>query len=133
VAPALRARRPAPRGAAQAKGPNLARICGASGCSAIRGELTVSALLAWTGTGFTLLDAPRPAPYYRFSLYDRGQPAWQLVYVPARHRIRIGQLDVYPYGSTLGPYWRSVTAEGRRALARATRGLSPFPAPRAWA
>jgi hypothetical protein len=117
---------------AQAKGPNLARVCGASGCSAIRGEVAVDGLLAWTGAGFTLLDTPPPAPYYRFTLYDRGQPAWQLLYVPSLHRLRIWELSVYPYGSNMGPYWRSVTAEGARTLAKATRGLDPFPTPGAW-
>jgi hypothetical protein len=119
-------------GASPAKGPDLARVCGASGCSSIRGDIHVYALLEWTGTGFSLLAAPRPAPYYRFSLFDRGRPVSQLLYVPSQRRIRIWELSVYPYGSSTGPYWRNVTRAGASVLGKATRGLRPFAAPQAW-
>jgi hypothetical protein len=117
--------------AAQAKGPDHARVCGADRCTSLRGP-AVAALLDWGGrSAFEQLPAPRRVPFYRLTLYDRGRPAWKLVYAPSIGRLRISQLDVYPFGS-LAPYWRTVTPDGTSALARATKCLRPFPASSSW-
>jgi hypothetical protein len=117
--------------AADAKGPDRARVCGGDRCASIRGA-SVPALLDWSGqSAFEQLPAPRRVPFYRLTLYDNGRPTWKLVYAPSVGRVRITQLDVYPYGS-IAPYWRAVTLPGTSALTRATRGLRPFPAPSSW-
>jgi hypothetical protein len=117
--------------AASAKGPDRARVCGADRCTAVQG-LGARALLDWGGqAGFEILPAPRRVPFYRVTLYDHGHPVWRLVYAPSVRRVRITQLDVYPFG-TVAPYWRAVTFGGRFALARATHGLRPIPAPSSW-
>jgi hypothetical protein len=117
--------------AADAKGPDRAVVCGADRCASLRGP-AVAGLLDWGGqAGFEQLPAPRRVPFYRLTLFDHGRPAWKLVYAPSLGRVRITQLDIYPFGST-APYWRAVTSVGTSALARATRGLAPFPAPKSW-
>jgi hypothetical protein len=120
----------APLGAS-AKGPDSASVCGADRCAALRGA-GVPALMDWGGpAGFEQLPAPRRVPFYRMTLYDHGRPAWKLVYAPSVGRVRITQLDVYPFG-TVAPYWRRVTPAGKSVLGRATRGLRPFPALSSW-
>jgi hypothetical protein len=117
--------------AADAKRPARASACGADRCATIRGS-QVMRLLDWGGQApFEQLPAPRRVPFYRVTLYDRGQPTWRLLYAPSVGRLRIAQLDVYPYGS-VGPYWRALTPAGTWALTRATHGLRPFPAPTSW-
>jgi len=117
--------------AASAKGPDRARVCGANRCTAVQG-FAARALLDWGGqAGFEILPAPRRVPFYRVTLYDHGHPVWRLVYAPSARRVRITQLDVYPFG-TVPPYWRAVTFGGRFRLARVTHGLRPFPAPSSW-
>jgi hypothetical protein len=116
---------------AEAKGPTLARVCGADRCASIRGP-AVRAFLDWGGVaGFEQLPAPRTVPFYRLTLYDRGRPSWRLLYAPSARRVRITQLSVYPF-DTVAPYWRAVPPAGTSAFSRATRGLKPFPAPRSW-
>ena len=117
--------------AADAKGPDRASVCGADRCVSIRGS-SVTGILDWSGRpGFDQLPAPHRVPFYRLTLYDRGRPAWLVLYAPSVARIRVTQLGVYPYGS-IGPYWRSVTPGGASALARAKHGLRPFPTPASW-
>ena len=117
--------------AASAKGPDRARVCGANRCTAVQG-FAARALLDWGGqAGFEILPAPRRVPFYRVTLYDHGHPVWRLVYAPSVRRVRITQLDVYPYES-IAPYWRALTPAGTSALARVTRALRPFPAPSSW-
>jgi hypothetical protein len=75
---------------------------------------------------FNLLDAPRPAPFYRIAFgrsYGPGFPQ-RYLYVPSRDRIRVD-------GAGLS-YWRSVPRGARGALERMTHGLRPYPAPRRW-
>jgi hypothetical protein len=117
--------------AASAKGPDRARVCGADRCTAVQGS-AARALLDWGGqAGFEILPAPRRVPFFRVTLYDRGHPVWRLVYAPSVGRVRITQLDVYPY-EAIAPYWRAITPAGKSALGRSTRELRPFPAPRSW-
>jgi hypothetical protein len=120
-------------GSAQAKGPDLARACGASGCATVRGAVAVARLLDWTGPSFTLADVPGPAPYYRITFRDDGRAFMTLLWVPSRHRMRVFQPTVYPFapGST-HPYWRPVSAKGAAVLGQAVGGLRPFRAPSTW-
>src|SRR5262245_54496412 len=117
--------------AASAKGPDRARVCGADRCATVQG-FAARALLDWGGqAGFEILRAPRRVPFYRVTLYDRGHPVWRLVFAPSIRRVRITQLDVYPY-EAIAPYWRALPPAGNAAFGRATRGLRPFPAPSSW-
>lgn len=118
---------------AQAKGPDVARTCGASGCTTVRGVIAVDRLVRWMGATFTIAETPRPAPFYRITLRDHGSTFMTLLYVPARRRLRVLQPLPYPYGPGNGdPYWRPVSAAGAAALGRATARLRPFAAPHAW-
>jgi hypothetical protein len=118
---------------AQAKGPTAARACGGSGCTTVRGPGVVAELLDWMSATFTLEDAPRPAPYYRFTFRDRDRLFMTLLWVPSRHRMRVLEPATYPFGpGSEHPYWRDVSKRGAAALGRAVAGLKPFSAPRAW-
>ena len=121
-------------GGAQAKGPDVARACGASGCTTVRGDTRVYALIEWTWGTFTLTDTPRPAPYYGIDLRDHGRLSWSLLYVPAKRMIRIWTPAINatyaPGGGS--PYWRPVSAKGARVLRPVIAGLKPFSPPRAW-
>jgi hypothetical protein len=117
--------------AADAKGPDRARVCGADRCASLRGP-AVRVLLDWGGqAAFEQLPTPRRVPFYRLTLFDHNRPTWKLVYVPSLRQVQITQLDVFPFGS-VEPYWRAVTRDGQSALARATKGLRAFPAPASW-
>ena len=121
-------------GGAQAKGPDLARACGASGCSTVRGDIHVYSLIEWTYAAFTVAGTPRPAPYYRISLRDHGKLFMTFLYVPSRKVVRVWQNQpgpLYAPGSQ-HPYWRPVTAKGAAALGKAVAGLRPFSPPGAW-
>ena len=120
-------------GGAQAKGPDLARACGASGCTTFHGANRVDDLMEWMGAAFTLADAPTPAPFYRISFRDHGKAFMTLLWVPSRHRMRVLQPVVYPFApGSNPPYWRPVSAKGAGVLGRAVEGLRPFSTPRTW-
>jgi hypothetical protein len=118
---------------AQAKGPDLARACGASGCTTFHGATRVYGLMDWMSAMFTLGGTPAPAPYYRVSFSDHGKAFMTLLWVPSRHSMRVQQPVVYPFApGSNHPYWRPVSARGAAVLGRAVAGLRPFSAPRAW-
>jgi hypothetical protein len=120
-------------GGAQAKGPDLARACGASGCTTVRGAVAVAGLLDWMGSSFSLADVPRPAPYYRIAFRDHGRAFMTLLWVPSRHRMRVFQPVVLPFApGSQYPYWRPVSARGAAVFGQAVAGLRPFSAPRTW-
>jgi hypothetical protein len=123
-------------GSATAKGPNVASICGASGCVTLRGESAVQPLASWVVswwyTPFVSRAAPAPAPYYSIRLRDRSSAKWVLVYVPRRHAISVWQRRVPPDGRPIGPYWRTVPKSADPAIRRFVRNLSPYVAPACW-
>jgi hypothetical protein len=119
-------------GSAGAKGPDLASICGASRCVALHGDIKVWSLLEWSFTPFSVLDAPKPAPYYSITIRDWGK----LLYVPSRSSIRIWQgphaLGNFPQDSSSAPYWRTLPQSTRPLFAKLVRGLEPRSAPKRW-
>ena len=119
-------------GSAAAKGPNVARVCGASGCTTLRGESAVQPLISWWYTPFSSRRAPRPAPYYSIAIRDPSGVRWSLLYVPSRRAMRIWQNRVPPYNQPIGPYWRDVPAAAVSGLGRVAAGLKPYAAPSAW-
>jgi hypothetical protein len=121
-------------GGAQAKGPDLARACGASGCSTVRGDVRVYTLIDWTYSEFTIATVPKPAPFYRITLRDHGKVFMTFLYVPALKVVRVWQPGFSPRYApgSWHPYWRPVNAEGAAAFRRALAGLKPFSAPHAW-
>jgi hypothetical protein len=122
-------------GAAASKGPDRARVCGAS-CRTITGDRQVYPLLdAWGSKPFAQADRPRPAPYFTFSIDSTrgGSGRWLLVWVPSKRLMRVTQIVVPPYETaTVGPYWRPVPAAARAAFTSAARRLRPHPAVRGW-
>jgi hypothetical protein len=119
-------------GSAAAKGPDFARICGASSCTTVRGEFAVQPLISWWYTPFSQRGAPRPAPYYAIKLRDPSGIRWVLLYVPGRHAMRIWQNRVPPYNQAFGPYWRTVPRTAMRAIARLVSKVRPYGAKRSW-
>lgn len=119
-------------GSAAAKGPNVASVCGASGCVTLRGESMVQPLISWWYTPFAPRAAPRPAPYYSIRLRDPSGIRWSLLYVPARRAIRIWQSRVPPYHQSIGPYWRTVPSSAVPAIRWLLQKLSPHAAPARW-
>jgi hypothetical protein len=117
---------------AEAKGPNVARVCGATRCTTIRGETAVWPLLSWQDAPFSARGAPSPAPYYSIRLHDPTGITWVLIYVPRRHAVRIWQNRVPPSSQGLGPYWRTLPASAEPVFRDAVRGLVPRRAPRNW-
>ena len=119
-------------GAAQAKGPNAAAVCGASGCTRLTGESAVAPLLSWTYTPFKPRAAPRPAPYYSIRVSDPSGIKWTLLYVPSRRMMRIWQSRVPPYSESIGPYWRVVPRPAVPQIAKAVARVRPYAAPKRW-
>ena len=122
-------------GAAAAKGPDRARVCGAK-CRTITGDRQVYPLIdSWSSKRFVQADVPRPAPYFTFSIDStRGESGrWLLVWVPSKRLMRVTQTGVPPYQTaTLGPYWRPVPPAARSRFAGAARGLRPHAPVRGW-
>ncbi len=121
-------------GVAWAKGPNVATVCGSSGCSTYRGELTVLPLYEWLNEPFSLRSPPRNAPYYRIRLVEPGVRASILLYSPSRLAVRIwqGPSQIPGLNQPIGPYWRTVPSDAARAIKPFLRGVTPFPASRGW-
>jgi hypothetical protein len=107
--------------AAGAKELSAATVCGAHRCATFHDRDTLQAL----AEGGNATTAPkRRAPFYsmRFTVKVEGASDghWSIAYVPSAGLIRAGEEGDYS--------WMDVAPAGRRALARVTRGLSPFPA-----
>jgi hypothetical protein len=118
---------------AGAKGPNVARVCGAGRCVTLRGERVVWPLLAWEYDGpFALLPAPRPAAFYSIRLHDPSGVEWTVLYLPGRHVVRLSQSRTPPYDRGTAAYWRTLPASADASFRRAVRGLAPLPAPAGW-
>jgi hypothetical protein len=118
--------------AAEAKGPNVASVCGAARCITIDGETAVWPFLAWQYVPFSARRAPAPAPYYSIRLHEPTGIRWVLLYVPRRHVVRFWQSRVPPYSQGIGPYWRTLPASAERVFRRVVRGLAPRAAPDNW-
>jgi hypothetical protein len=117
---------------AQAKGPNVASVCGATRCITIHGEMAVWPLLSWQYVPFSIRRTPVPAPYYSIRLHDPTGIKWVLLYVPKQHAVRFWQSRVPPYSQGIGPFWRTLPANAERVFRRVVRGLAPRVAPDDW-
>jgi hypothetical protein len=115
--------------AADAKSPPQGLACGAPGCTAIADRDAVYSLMDAQWQPFTLLAAPRPAPYFLVVLYapDPLGFSWTFAYVPSRHAVKIW------LHNGAGPSWRRTSPALRAPLEAAVRGLTPYRAPRSWA
>jgi hypothetical protein len=119
--------------AAGAKGPDVARVCGAARCVTLRGERAVWPLLAWQYDGpFALLSAPRPAAFYSIRLHGPSGVDRTVIYLPGRHVVRLSQSRTPPYDRGIGPYWRTLPASADASFRRAVRGLAPLRPPPDW-
>ena len=113
------------------KGPNLASVCGASGCRITRGDHAVLPLYDWWNRPFYARDAPRLAPYYRIRVSDGARTTHMLLYAPSRRAIRIWR-NAIPEQIAIGPYWRSVPDDATTTMRSFIAGVEPFPAARGW-
>jgi hypothetical protein len=122
---------------ASAKGPDTARICGASGCTTIQDVSTVNTLALYT-SGFEPRSAPRPAPFFTVeltsSIHDPGAAGWSFLYVPSARALKIVRADFSGgvYDEPTRDSWASLSGEALAAYRRATPVMSPFPADPAW-
>jgi hypothetical protein len=122
---------------AQAKGPDTARICGASGCTTIAAVAEVNQLALYT-SGFESRSEPPPAPFFTVeltsSIHDPGATSWSFLYVPSAQAVKIIRADFSGgvYDEQTKNSWVSPSDETLAAYRRATPVMSPFPANPAW-
>jgi hypothetical protein len=122
---------------AVAKGPDIVRVCGASGCSEIHDVAEVNALALYT-SGFESRSEPAAAPFFTVhltsSVHDLGNAGWSFLYVPSARALKIIRADfsggVYDEPTTNS--WVSLSDEALAAYQRATPVMSPFPANADW-
>ena len=122
---------------AQAKGPDTARICGASGCSEIEDVAQVNVLALYT-SGVEARSEPPAAPFFTVelnsSIHDPGSAGWSFLYVPSARAVKIIRADFS--GGVYGPQttntWVSLSDDALAAYERATPVMSPFPANEEW-
>jgi hypothetical protein len=111
-----------PAGAAVAKEPVAAKVCGKSDCRTVKDR---QALLAFTEGGSPTDPPAGGAPWYRVRVtiaVDEGQRQnFSFVIVPAAGLIRAGD----PNG---GYSWMPVSATAERVYREVTRDIAPFSA-----
>jgi hypothetical protein len=112
----------APAGAALAKEPVKAKVCGASECRTVKDR---DALMALTEGGPPTDPPDRGAGWYSVRMtieIDRGRhDVFPLVIVPSAGLMRGGD-------ASEGYTWMPATRTARREYGRITRGLAPLPA-----
>lgn len=120
---------------ALAKGPDLASICGASGCATVDDVEKVNVLALWTA-GFEVRKEPPTAPFFTVELTTtRGAVAkWSYLYVPSARALKIIRADFSGGISGVQPMneWVSPSTEVLGAYETATAAMSPFPASAGW-
>lgn len=120
---------------ALAKGPDLASICGASGCATVDDVEEVNVLALWTA-GFVVREEPPTAPFFTVELTTtRGAVAkWSYLYVPSARALKIIRADFSGGISGVQPMneWVSPSAQVLAAYETATAAMSPFPASAGW-
>lgn len=120
---------------ALAKGPDLASICGTSGCATVDDIEEVNVLALWTA-GFEVRKEPPTAPFFTVELTTtRGAVAkWSYVYVPSARALKIIRADFSGGISGVQPMneWVSPSTEVLAAYETATSAMSPFPASAGW-
>jgi hypothetical protein len=110
---------------AHAKGFKLVRVCGESGCrtTQLHDRLPEAAL----PPAATITGAPAPSPWYRVRFRFTGaRPSDDLKLVVLADRTRIAGKET-PVNQYV---WYRLSADGRGAYSRFTRGLEPLPAER---
>ena len=111
---------------AAAKEITRVRVCGPIACADVTGGGPARSDAASGGLSWP--RPVRPAPFYvvRYTVGlapGEGGPAqtgWSVRWLPSADRMRVR-------GEDGRPEWLTVLAETRRALARAARGVQPFP------
>lgn len=120
---------------ALAKGPDLASICGASGCATVDDVEKVNVLALWTA-GFEVRKEPPTAPFFTVELTTtRGAVAkWSYLYVPSARALKIIRADFSGGISGVQPMneWVSPSTGVLAAYDTATAAMSPFPASAGW-
>jgi hypothetical protein len=111
-----------PAGAAVAKEPVAAKVCGPSDCRTVKDRQT---LLAFTEGGSPTDPPAGGAPWYRVRVtiaVDQGQrESFSFVIVPGAGLVRAGD-------ASGGYSWMPVSATAERVYREVTRDIAPFPA-----
>ena len=113
---------------AYAKGPDTATVCGASSCVTATDVDRVNAIAYG---GFSMREAPKPAPFFTIELTSSRLSGvdWSLVYVPSARAVRVIRADfalpIYRR-QRAEPYWVTPASKTLATLARATAGLDPY-------
>jgi hypothetical protein len=119
---------------AAAKAPVTGEVCGQSGCQVIQDPGSLYQSLRFEGA-FSLVDAPRPRPFYRFVFESDEGFRWDVVWVPSARLVRADDRKATPaiYGPAHGAaYWRTLPGPAVAALRAAARGVEPYPAQARW-
>ena len=120
---------------ALAKGPDTARICGASGCVTVDDVERVNVLALW-GSALSARREPPPAPFYTVDLTSSfgTKQEWSFLYAPSARAVKVIRADFSGgvYGVQTTNDWLTPPPSVLAAYQRASATLKPFPADAEW-
>ena len=120
--------------AVSAKDWEVMQVCGASRCVSYHNNAATRVLSGW-GQPFSSKQAPAPAPYYAIRIAYPTAASFgitKMVYVPARHEVRIWQSRTHYSPKPVTAYWRTVPGYAQKTMNRAFEHIAPHPTPSAW-
>ncbi len=120
---------------ALAKGPDSARLCGATGCVTTRVVEVVNVLALWT-SGFGARAEPASAPFFTVDLTSsRGtKEKWSFLYVPSARAVKVVRADFSGgvYGVQAMNAWVSPSDDVLAVYERETADISPYAGNDGW-
>jgi hypothetical protein len=120
--------------AAFARDWEVMQVCGASRCVSYHNNAATRVLSGWSKP-YGPESAPATAPYYAIRI---GYPTaaslgiTKMLYVPARHEVRIWQSRTQYSPKPVAAYWRTVPGYAQKTMNRAFVHIDPHPATIAW-
>jgi hypothetical protein len=115
--------------AASAAGSATGKLCGASGCVALRRALALQ--LSERNDAFSPANTPRPSPYYKIVIRASGEGHINrtILWVPSK-KLWFDAEDVTP---PLPGFWRTAgTTNDFPGLAAVAGKVKPYRAPKRW-
>jgi hypothetical protein len=121
-------------GTAAAKAPITGEVCGKSGCQVLRDPGTLYQALRFEGA-FSLVEAPRAQPFYRFTFESDDGFRWEVLWAPDAGLLRADDSKSTDriYGKPKAAlYWRTLPLSAGAALRAAAHGIDAYPAQARW-
>lgn len=120
---------------ALAKGPDTARICGASGCVTVNDVETVNVLALW-GSALSARSQPPPEPFFTVDLTSSfgKKQKWSFLFAPSARAVKVIRADFSGgvYGVTTMNSWVAPADNVVAAYEAAVANVEPFTADAAW-